>query len=257
MKLSSSKGRADGRRDTGDRQSTDTTRTIVTLETTAQQTELFMIDCLISDNLWDSLAVAYFGVAAFYPIRNRLQRLGQRYRNRPSEFPAALERLVHRYIKQKAKTDASFQHHFAGMQYWINLRAQRARMAPDTEKPGDEPTLRDSLEGLSRHQLSGLEGVISLLDQNFTGRPTIDGPKEFMRQIRKLSAVRPGPKIDVDSPTPKIRQILREARRHGEHMTDGQVATEAFSWYKECRDGTLKRKARENVRFVRRSRKFV
>jgi hypothetical protein len=185
-----------------------------------------------SDLLWDALGATAGLHWLLSPVRKRVQRLAQKYRHRPKIFRDKFLEIIKRRIQSanaspegKASLEAKAYYDQRVNQHREAINPLRFHSRGDTVEHPLGSTL-----GLSRRKLEAIKYLIPLLSALFAGRPVKVPPKKLRARILSLFSLQPG--NPPSGETIKIRTIDSEAHAEGRHLTDGQIAAKAFTWYR-------------------------
>jgi len=208
---------------------------------TAREAEgIFGPDVFASDVTW--LLFAYWAglYAIFGPLRESLQPLAQKYRNRPKTFSDKALQIVKRHFRNLSKTPAG--QHDLKLFLWCDQKVRMYFPAPPLPQPPNSFP-----DDLSKRHLRAIDELIPIARQLIAGnRPSAVNPKKLLANLGAFASKRPGP--TPDRLTRLIRDLDRRARAEGLHLTDGEIASKVFPRYASTWNSHRKQEARDMVK---------
>lgn len=154
-----------------------------------QLSKLFGPTFWASDLTWDLMGVALYFLYVAYPLRETVQALGRRYRNRRLKFLRAVDSLVAAHARKYA-SDPSVRYSVAQCQALFQAAKQHLKRSGPF--PESQPALPPGAfpAHLSARNLLGFSHLLSFVQDIFQGRPVTLKPKE-MREALNLIAAQP------------------------------------------------------------------
>ncbi len=161
------------------------------VERKAQQ--IFGPKMMGSDLAWDLMGLAAGRYWRLYPLRDRVQAIARKYRNRPAIFYREFHQILVQRDRKLAKDPSEHENIVRYKEFLRRVDEALALAMPSQTVPKRTPGLPSFPEHFTPRQVEAVDLILHVMEAPLIGQPPAEtNPKRFINAFKSLAALPAG-----------------------------------------------------------------